>query len=39
LAVNLGNKARDVAMKRHDPDKIVQGLLWIYEDIFRQNKP
>lgn len=33
LAVRLGNKAREIAIKRHNPDCIVQGLIETYKNI------
>jgi glycosyltransferase involved in cell wall biosynthesis len=37
LATSLGFNARELAMQRHDNNKILAGLLDIYTDISQQN--
>ena len=38
LAIALGEKARQVASKRHDPQVIINAQLSAYESIFRDSK-
>jgi glycosyltransferase involved in cell wall biosynthesis len=37
LAVRLGSQAREVAVRRHDPDVIVNEILAVYEDVLRRS--
>jgi glycosyltransferase involved in cell wall biosynthesis len=37
-AIELGQNARKRALKRHNPDDIVNNLLAIYRNIVSQNK-
>jgi len=36
LAVQLGEEARAVALRRHDPDQVVRDVVAIYEDVLRR---
>lgn len=38
LAARLGSQAREVAVKRHDPDSIVHEVVTAYEDVLRKSK-
>lgn len=37
LAVRLGNQAREVAIRRHDPEAIVHEMLAAYEDVLGKS--
>ncbi|MGO9136843.1 MAG: glycosyltransferase family 4 protein [Syntrophales bacterium] len=37
LAVQLGSQAHEVAVRRHDPDAIVNEVLTAYEDVFGKS--
>jgi glycosyltransferase involved in cell wall biosynthesis len=37
LAIGLGNSAREVAVRRHDPDKIIFDTIATYKDILKEK--
>jgi len=38
LAVRLGNQAHEIAIRRHDPNKVVHEVLATYEDVLVRSQ-